>query len=201
MLDDATEVNAAIQNCKGRPGGACTHMLFLGSTNGVRITIFFMDGAEKQAYRPRLGFNPLDAPTAAYDFLGPSANPQMVDSMLVADSPEAFNIDTDAFKRCKKIFEDAGETFSGDEAANKEDQIPFYCDTAWYYRAAMLKAGPQVSAGSWLKGIESVDPVPSASVYRMQTKPGRHDGSSAIRVGAWDESCDCYKPRTGIIPV
>ncbi len=201
MLDDATEVNSAIQNCKSRPDGPCTHMLFLGSTNGVRITIFFLDGAEKQAYRPRLCFNPLDAPTAAYDFLGPSANPQMVDSMLVADSPEEFNVKTDAFKSCKKIFEDAGETFSGDEAANKEDQIPFYCDTAWYYRAAMLEAGPQLSTNSWLTGVESVDPVPSASVYRMQTKPGRHDGSSAIRVGAWFEGCDCYKPKTGIIPV
>ena len=201
MLDDATEVNAAIQNCKSRPDGPCTHMLFLGSTNGVRITIFFLDGAEKQAYRPRLGFNPLDAPTAAYDFLGPSANPQMIDSMLVADSAEEFNVKTDAFKRCKKIFEDAGETFSGDEAANKEDQIPFYCDTAWYYRAAMLKAGQQLSGSSWLHGIESVDPVPSASVSRLQTKPGRHDGSSAIRVGVWDEGCHCYKPKTGIIPV
>jgi hypothetical protein len=201
QLDDATEVNAAIQNCKSRPDGPCTHMLFLGSTAGVRITLFFLDGAEKQAYRPRLGFNPLDAPTAAYDFLGPSADPQMVDSLIVADNPGEFNVRTDAFKRCKKMFEDAGETFSGDEAANKEDQIPGYCDTAWYFSAAMLKAGANLSISSWLNAVNTVDPVPSASVYLMQTRAGRHDGSSAIRVGAWDEDCSCYKPKTGIIPV
>ncbi len=201
QLDDATEVNAAIQNCKSRPGGACTHMLFLGSTAGVRITIFFLDGAEKQAYRPRLGFNPLDAPTSAAEFLGPSANPQMVDSLLVADGPNEFNVRTDAFKRCKAIFEKAGETFTGEDAANKEDQIPGYCDTAWYTIAALLKAGPQLTIESWLRAVNTIDPVPSASVYSMRTRLGRHDGSSAIRVGAWDEGCDCYKPKTGIIPV
>jgi hypothetical protein len=201
MLDDATEVNAAIQNCKSRPGGPCTHLLFLGSTNGVRITIFYLDGAEKQAYRPRLGFNPLDAPTAARDFLGPSSHPQLVDSLLVADGPGEFNVRTDAFKKCKKTFEDAGETFSGEEAANKEDQISAYCDPAWYSTAALLKAGPQLTLNSWLKAVDTIEPVPSASVYRMQTRSGRHDGSSAIRVGAWSEDCDCFKPKTGIIPV
>jgi hypothetical protein len=201
QLDDATEVNSAIQNCKSRPGGPCTHMLFLGSTAGVRITLFFLDGAEKQAYRPRLGFNPLDAPTAATDFLGPSSYPQMRDSMIVSDSPIWFSVQTDAFKKCKAIFEKAGETFSGDEASNKENQIPGYCDAAWYFIAAMLKAGPQLTLDTWLRAVDSVDPVPSASVYLMRTKAGRHDGSSAIRVGAWAEDCDCFKPKTGIIPV
>jgi len=201
QLDDATEVNAAIQNCKSRPDGPCTHLLFLGSTAGVRITLFYVDGAEKQAYRPRLGFNPLDAPTAVRDFLGASSYPQFRDSMLVTDNPGDFDVRTDAFKRCKKTFEDAGETFSGDEAANKEDQIPFYCNPAWYFKAAMEQAGERLTVDTWLSAVEHVAPVPSASVYLMQTKPGRHDGSGAIRIGEWFDDCACYKPTTGVIPV
>lgn len=201
QLDDATEVNAAIQNCKSRPGGPCTHMLFLGSTAGLRITLFFIDGAEKQAYRPRLGFNPLDGPTVVADFLGPSSDPQFRQSLIVSDGPAAFRVQTDAFKKCKAIFEKAGETFTGSEASNKEAQIPGYCDTAWYFIASMLKAGPQLTTASWIRAVETIDPVSSASVYLMRTKRGRHDGSGAVRVGAWTESCRCFKPKTGIIPV
>ena len=75
--------------------------------------------------------------------------------MLVADGPTEFKVQTPAFKECKKIFEEAGETFSGDEASNKEAQIPGYCDTAWYFQAAsMLKAGTDPDASS--RGMNGV---------------------------------------------
>lgn len=198
QLDDATEVNSAIQSCKSK---GCTHMLFLGSTAGVRITLFFVDGAEKQQYRPRLGLNPLDAPTAVRDFLGASSYPQFRQSILITDGPNEFDVKTPAFKRCKKIFEEAGETFSGDEAANKEGQIPFWCDTTWYFQAAMQATGRTLSLESWLNGVATHAPVESASNYLMQTKADRHDGSGAIRVGEWFDDCSCFKPTSGVIPV
>ena len=202
MLDDATEINAAIQNCKSRPDGPCTHMLFLGSTNGVRITIFFLDGAEKQAYRPRLGFNPLDAPTAAVDFLGSPSHPQMRDSVIVADGPDEFGVRTDRFEECKDIMEKAGEDFSGDEGVNKLDQIGFYCDIGWYFQAALRQAGRTLTRGTFLDAVNTLPAVPSAQVFLMRTKLGRHDGSSAIRAGEWDEGCNCrFKPVTPITPV
>jgi hypothetical protein len=75
-----------------------------------------------------------------------------------------------------------------------------WCDTAWYFAAA-LKA----SAGEWpqafIHGVETMAPTPSAQIYLMQTKKGRHDGSGAIRVGEWFDDCDCFKPTTGVIPV
>lgn len=198
QLDDATEVNAAIQGCKSR---GCTHMMFLGTTAGVRITLFFIDGAEKQQYRPRLGFNPEDAPWAVRDFYGETSYPQFRDSMYVSDNPGGFEMKTAAFEECKKLFEDAGETFQGDEASNKEGQIPVQCNSAWYTRGVLSKAGPQLTLETFMNGVHTVDPVPSPSVYVMQTKLGRHDGSGAIRVGTWRDDCHCWKPITGIIPV
>jgi hypothetical protein len=201
QLDDATEVNAAIQNCKSRPDGPCTHMLFLGTTAGVRLTLFFADGAEKQQYRPRLGFNPEDAPTAVRDFYGETSYPQMRDSMVVSDNPGAFEVQTEAFQECKKLIEDAGESFQGDEAANKEGQIIIQCNDAWYTRGVFEKVGVNLNLETFMDGVHSVAPIPSASVYRMQTKVGRRDGSGAVRVGEWRDDCACWKPITGIIPV
>jgi hypothetical protein len=198
QLDDATEVNAAIQSCKSK---GCTHMLFLGSTNGLRITLFFIDGAEKQQYRPRLGFNPLDGPTVVRDFLGSPSYPQFRDSMMVTWDPFEFGTRTPAYQRCHKIFEDAGETFEGDEASNKEAQIPYYCDTAWYFRAALEAAGPSLDLDSWLDGVHTMKPADASGTYLMQTKSGRHDGVGAIRLGKWDDNCHCFKPITGVIPV
>lgn len=198
QLDDATEVNAAIQSCKAKN---CTHMLFLGSTAGVRITLFFVDGAEKQSYRPRLGLNTMDAPAAVRDFLGAASYPQFRDSILVTSRPGDFDEERPAFKRCKKLFEDAGETFSGDEAANKEAQIPVYCDTAWYVSAALQKAGRSLDVSSWMDAVESIAEVEAASTFRMRTTPIRHDGASAVRRARWSDDCACFEPTTGEVPV
>lgn len=202
QLDDATEVNAAIQNCKSRPGGPCTHMLFLGSTAGVRITLFFVDGAEKQAYRPRLGLNPLDAPIAVRDFLGEASYPQWRESIYVTWNPRDLGNPPEAFERCKALFEDAGETFGGDDSSgNKEHQIPGYCDTAWYTAEVLGRAGESLSVDSFMNGVATVDPVPSAGTYLMQTRADRHDGVGAIRIGEWSDSCECFEPTSDIIPV
>jgi hypothetical protein len=65
----------------------------------------------------------------------------------------------------------------------------------------MKAAGESLSLESWMNGVATMTPVPSASVYLMQTKADRHDGSGAIRVGEWFDNCDCFKPTTGVIPV
>jgi hypothetical protein len=202
QLDDATEVNAAIQNCKNRPDGPCTHMLFLGSSAGGRISIFFVDGAEKQQYRPMLGFNPHDLATLTRDFLGPSSHPQFRQSQLVTWDPAELKIETDGFKKCRAMFEDAGEDFSGEEGSNKLAQIKGYCDDIDYVKAVWRAGGAvPLTLASWLKGVSTMKAIPSAGTYRMQTTSARHDGVGAIQVGGWADSCNCFKPKTGVIGV
>ena len=197
QLNDATEINAAIQACKSRN---CTHMLFLGST-AQRIPVFFMDGAEKQQYRPRLGLTPLDDPNFVMDFLGPTSEPQFRQSQQVSWTPADLDVKTAERDRCKKVFQDAGETFQGDEAAGKESMIPAYCDTAWYHAATMKATGSTLNLASWMKGVHTMTPIASAGAYRMQTRPGRHDGIGAIRIGGWSDECTCYKPASKVITV
>jgi hypothetical protein len=176
-------------------------MLFLGSTAGVRITLFFVDGAEKQQYRPKLGLNTMDAPAAVRDFLKDASYPQFRESMLVTSRTGDFDEERPAFKRCKAIFEDAGETFEGDEAANKEAQIPGYCDTAWYTTAVLKTAGRTLNLQSFMNAVHNVPQIDAASTFQMRTKVGRHDGASAVRIGEWFDDCACFKPTSGEIPV
>ena len=109
QLDDATEINAAIQNCKSRPGGPCTHMLFLGSA-AQRIPIFFMDGAERQAYRPLLGFSPIDEWTFIRNFLGPTTDPQFSQSKVVTWRPT----DLGGTRRCVRALQEDLRSSGGD---------------------------------------------------------------------------------------
>jgi hypothetical protein len=197
QLNDATEINAAIQGCKSRN---CTHMLFLGSA-AQRIPVFFMDGAERQAYRPRIGLTPLDDPNFVKDFLGPASYPQFRQSQQVTWTPGDLGVKTGESARCRQLFQDAGETFTGDEAAGKEAMIPAYCDTATYFAQAMKATGPTLSLDSWMSGVHTMPPVASAGAYVMQTKARRHDGIGGVRIGDWSEGCHCFKPSSDVIPV
>jgi hypothetical protein len=198
QLDDATEVNAAIQAAKAK---GVTHMLFLGSTAGCRITLFFTQGAEQQHYRPRLGLNPADCAQLVADQFGSSTYPQFQDSIYITGDPADFGQTTPANATCIKMWEAAGEDFSGNSGTNKKAQAPVWCDLMWYYEAAMGRASKPLTAAQWMHGVESVPPVQSASTYVMQTKPGRHDGLGAVRRGGWDDGCHCYKPISPVVPV
>lgn len=199
QLNDATEVQAAIQTFKAKN---VTHLIMLGSTAGCRLSLFFADGAEKQNYRPRLGLNPLDCADTVRNTLGSSSYPQWQQSMLVTWNPRQFGIETDAYKRCKKLFEDAGETFGGNDVSrNKDAQISFYCDPAFYFAATLRTVGRDLTVDTWMNGVATVPPVPSASTYLMQTKANRHDGTGAIRIGEWFDDCSCWKPTSDILPV
>jgi hypothetical protein len=205
QLDDATEVDQAVANCKAK---GCTHMLFLGSTAGVRITLFYTQRAENQKFRPMLGFNTFDAPNAVRDFYDGSAqqpeyaSSQFKGSVLVTDVPGWFDLRGGAFGDCKKLFTDAGETFGGsdDKANNKQNQIDGYCDTAWYHLAVFTKIGKSVTLENFRNGVANAGKLPGAGTFQMYTTATRHDGASIARMGGWEEACRCWKPG-GDIPI
>lgn len=114
QLNEANQVNAAVDNCKSK---GCTHILFEDSLAGVRITLFWSQRAENQIYRPRLGLTSLNAPVLVANLLGPGvARGVFGKSVVVGWKPllDAFH-ETPEHKRCIKLLQDAGETF-GDPA-------------------------------------------------------------------------------------
>lgn len=210
QLDDATEVQNAVVSCKGvhtapgAPPGPCTHMLFLGSTAGCRQMTFYVQAAEEQQYRARIGQNGLDCGGTFWDTRGKPeyATNQFKESLLVGHSPARFGLRGSAFAECKKLFEAGGETFTGQEATNKELQIGGYCDTAWYHIAAFNTVGQTVNLDTFLNGVANTGAVKSVGAFLMRTTATRHDGAGAVRIGAWDPGqCRCWPPITGEIPV
>ena len=215
QLDDATEVNSAINSCRtprtvpgtDTPAGPCTHMLFLGSRAGVRITLFYVQRAEDQAYRAKLGFNTQDAPMAVRNFYASQGQRQyfnqLKQSMLVSTNPGDLSIRPPAHEECKQIFQRAGETFGGqdDSAGNKEGQIGAYCDTMWYHLASLNAAGANLTLDTFLRGVANVGQVKSATTFLMRTTAARRDGAGAVRIGEWFDDCTCIRPVTGDVPV
>jgi len=218
QLDDATEAQSAVLSCKsthtatnsvpGTPPGPCTHVLFLSSQSGCRLSTFYAQAAEDQDFHPRLGLNSLDCPgfMSSYWTLNTGRDKyynQFPASILVSNDPGDFDIRTSAFAECKAIFQKAGETFGGegDEANSKEGVIPNYCDTAWYHLAAFNAAGKNLNLDAWLNGVANTGLIKSAGTYLMRTTATRHDGAGAIRNGGWDAGAKLFKPLTGDIPV
>jgi hypothetical protein len=215
QLAEATAVNSAINTCRtprtvrgtDTPAGPCTHVLFLGSRAGVRLPLFYVQRAEDQGYRAKLGFNTQDAPMAVRDFYAGQGQTryfnQFTHSMLVSTVPGDFTVRPEAHEECKAIFEAAGETFGGsdDTAGNKENQIAPFCDTAWYHVALFNAIGPDVSLETFLQGVANIGPVRSASTFLMQTTADRRDGAGAVRIGEWFDDCNCIRAVTDDIPV
>lgn len=218
QLDDATEAASAVLNCKsthtanssvpGTPPGPCTHVLFLSSTYGCRLSAFYAQAAEDQDFRPRLGLNSLDCPSFIKDYWTLQTGNekyynQFPASILVSHDPGDYETPTPAFQECKAIFVKAGETFGGeDDASNaKEREVPAYCDTAWYHLAAFNAAGKDLSLNAWLGGVANSGFVKSANTYLMRTTATRHDGAGAVRIGDWDAGGKRFRPLTGDVPV
>ena len=218
QLDDATEVQSAVLKCKGTntatssvpgtPPGPCTHVMFLSSLYGCRLSTFYAQAAEDQGFHPRLGLNSLDCPDFMSSYWTTNTGDQKYynqfpASLVVSHSPDDFGIRTPAYQECRAIFEKSGETFGGadDTANSKEGQITTYCDTAWYHLAAFNAAGQNVNLDTWLTGVANTGSIKSAGTYLMRTTATRHDGAGAIRIGDWDGAAKKFKPITGDIPV
>jgi hypothetical protein len=204
-LGESNQIKVAVDACKDK----CTHLLILDSLAGVRLTIFWIQQAENQIYRPRLGITSLSAPALVANLLGQPAKNQFRFGQLVGWFPFAdVELETEEHQRCKKIFQDAGETFfpndPGDPTKNKEAQIDSYCDEFWYFRAAGNKGGFSQGAESWLSGVNNVGRVPLAGTFIAETRANRHDGVGGIRIGEWKkpEPCNaCFEFVTPVIPV
>ena len=219
QLDDANEAESMILSCKsphtanssvpGTPPGPCTHVMFLGGS-GCRLATFYAWRAEDQGYHPRLGLNSVDCATNMRDFARNNFRDdkyynQFTASLLVGHDPGDFEIRPSGFQECKAVFEKGGFTFGGpgDEDNSKQDQIPGYCDTAWYHQAAFNAAGKDLDLNAWLNGVANTGLIKSAGALLMRTTATRHDGASAVRIGDWDAggNCRCWKVVTGDVPV
>jgi hypothetical protein len=195
--DEVAAIRAASLKFKEQ---GITHVQFL-ATNNAFLQWRFMQDSEKQLYQPRYGLSSNDGGQALATLLGNDAGPQLTSSVSVGWFP-LFDVpardysgenELPALQRCKKILQDAGETFGeGDPTRNKEAQASIFCDAFFYFQAAVTDGGPQVTPESWLAGVAQQDGLASAATFVMKTTAERRDGMGAYRDAKFFEDCTCF---------
>jgi len=206
--DETNQIRAAALQMKT---DGITHVQFV-SDGRAYMELIFMQNAEKQLYRPRYGLASWDGGQALATLLGggSDANNQLTDSLQIGWFP-IFDVErsdwsgntaSQAFQRCLKVLQDAGETFtSGDPTRNKEAIVANECDSFNYFVAAGSNAGANLTPDTFMQGATQVDALDSAITYSLSTST-RRDAFGAVKHASWHSDCTCFHPVDGhIYPV
>lgn len=161
-----------------------------GVTHVFGASVFFLQAAESQGYRPRYAYLP------GLGQVGVDNAPaeQMRGALTVGWAP-ASDVgstkdpgDTRGAARCRATMKAGGLN-----ATKRADQRVMYnaCDGA-YSLAAALAAGGSPTARGLRAGFESLgDTFPTAFSFRSMVSASRHAGIDSVRDMAYDSACHC----------
>ena len=161
-----------------------------GVTHVYGASVFFLQAAEQQQYRPRYAYLP------GLGALGVANSPkaQLRGAMTVGWLPTRdVNAPQDpgatpGADRCLKVMRSAGL-----DTANRSNVGPMtsLCDAVYSLRDALV-AGRSISVAGLRQGFESLATgFPPASTFRTSVGPGRHAGVQSVRDMAFDSGCGC----------
>lgn len=167
-----------------------THVVMASSSTGLLASLFMMNGAEEQGYRPQWGLASDNSPS---DHPGAEVAPAQLQNMLAMGwfpwndvlQREPVSENTEL---CNKVMLDAGLT---DHPYNYAS-----CEFFFFLRAAFEQAD-EVSPEGFAEGVERLG-TSYPSVYAMngltEFGPGRHDGAgNVVRAVVYDASCGCMQ--------
>lgn len=158
----------------------------------------FMAGAQSQGnYNPRYGLASPDGPA----FLAQNAPyTQMQGAVGAGWMPGGDVLDaegppfTDAEKRCLEVHKKAGTDYG---TRNEGAMVALlFCDIAWLFEEAAVKAGSTLNAGSWAAGLAQLGTShQTAATFGTNFAPGIFDGAFQFRALAYDDSpsCRCFR--------
>jgi hypothetical protein len=163
-----------------------------GVTHVFGASVFFLQAAEQQNYRPRYAYQP------GLGALGVANSPpaQMRGSQTVGWTP---TVDvrasedpgeTPAGKRCRALMAKSGYTSS---ARGDVGTMYAVCDWLGSFRTALLTGGG-ISVPALRRGFELLgSSFPTALTFKALLSPTRHFGVDSVRDMAYDTGCSCLK--------
>ena len=98
--------------------------------------------------------------------------------------------------RCRQIFEQMSKTKLAPRGDDSYGLTMQACDTLLVFAAAARAAGPTLSPGSFVAGIQRVGTVDSAAWGGGAFGPGKLDLNDQTRINRWSADCKCWKPTT-----
>jgi hypothetical protein len=168
-----------------------SHLIF--SPTGGQIPFIMAPIAESQGFRPRYGITSLDIP---YFVAANAPAAQLRSSMAVgwwpAGDVEPIDVPdgNPAEARCAAV-----------TGTRRSDAVRF-CDGLYALEAAMTPSTPVTRVGitSALEALGTKAWSPW-SLGPTRVGPDRPDGAAAVRLLAFDDTCECYRYRGPIKPL
>ena len=164
------------------------------SPTGGAIPFVFMQQAESQKYRPRYALNSLEVPAFVTQNV-PLA--QLHGAVGIGWLPAS-----DLFYKEVAHGANPAEDLCYTITKRNGDEVKRYCDGLFFLRAALDKAGGDVSVAGLKRGVEALG-ASYNSPWTMSTRfgPGRYDGAGSARPLAFVDQCGCFRYTGGPINV
>lgn len=166
-------------------GSDIDRVIFLPSA-GV-ITTVFPVAAEDQQYRPRYGITTAELPT---NMAANSPPGQMEGALLVGWSTSSdrgsdfVNEENPLWVYCRDVMRERGTLEAG----------AYGCGPYFFLQAALARA-PHASPEGIRAGADALGRMPwSTRGYASNIRPQRYDGTGAVLLHAFDETCTCFEP-------
>lgn len=176
------------------------HVLLLDGNAGVQtggiLTLFFMTGAQSQAYTPKYGLNSANGLTA---LAGDIPAQQLAGAMAIGWEPtydESSADDPDSHanptrKLCLEMLARGGVTSSNRNDETIELDI---CDMLLFLKTVVERTGASVTPASFIATADKVGGgYPSPLTFATQFSPSQHDGVAKVRPAVFVDSCDCFR--------
>ena len=172
------------------------------------LTLFFLQNAEAQGYRPRYGLNSQNGPQALMDGSGLPKR-QLIGSkgvgwipsldLQAAQNPRNGPYANDARRRCYDLLASKGMSFAD---ANAESIAMGICAELWFVREAVKASGNVLNRSGFMDGVAKLGTsVQSTGTFATRYSATQHDGAAAVRYYVFDEPCGCMKYTGGNINV
>ena len=202
-FSDLSNETAQVQNAvlQFRTAGV-THVIIFDASG--TLSLFFLQSAESQHYRPRYGINTQSAfgvlastgddPKAQFNgAIGIGWYPiiDVPDQAASDNGPYSNN----ARKHCMALMRAGGQSFSD---PNAERDALLMCNQLYLLRQAVVGGGATISATSFLNGLDRLGgQFASATSAATYLGPNQHDGVAAIYYWGYNSACGCMRYNGG----
>jgi ABC-type branched-subunit amino acid transport system substrate-binding protein len=175
-----------------------THVVILDL--GQNAAYFFMQAAERQAYRPRYGLTSQSANSGLASQLGPAdARAQLQGARSIGWVPIVDTVPADdphaegypPRKRCTDLMRKHGVEMT---SRNAEGQALNLCGQLWFTEAALEITGNAISLDSLLAGVDRLgSSFAPTNVFLTRMSKTIHDGSGAVASMSFIDECACFR--------
>lgn len=194
---DLSNMAAAVQAAELKFNSAgVTHVIIFEATGA--LSLFFLQDAENQHYRPRYGIN---SGTFFQGLIGTAPKPQFTGATgfsftPLADLPAQSNPENGPYSNaarryCSDLMRKNGFTF---DSSNAEAIALSQCDQMYFLRDVARASGGVLTAATFQRAAEALGGSFVAGIALGEYfGPGRHDGVSTAYWWRYDGGCDCMR--------